>query len=313
MNVLVFGGTGYIGKHVIAKLLSSGHSVDAFARSEGSKEMLSAMGAGTVIGDVMNSASYEPIVKRSDAVIWIAQLMHAEEHQVVSDILRQLANTKKTFIFTGGASLLSIRTNGDWLDKTFGENDGFVPRRQIAPRLELERLVRSASEAGVRAMCIRPPLVWGNGGSRVIADMYHSAKKTGSVCYVGRGLNCYSNVHVEDLADLYHLALQKGTPGALFHAVSGELNYRSMAEAIARQLKVSTRSVSVEESIQVWDRFSGPIVFSSCSRTVSPRARSDLGWEPKSERLDIFAECAHPAYLTPEQRELPAWVNPASS
>jgi nucleoside-diphosphate-sugar epimerase len=142
--------------------------------------------------------------------------------------------------------------------------------------------------------------------------MYFSAQKTGSVCHVGRGLNCYSNVHVEDLADLYVLALQKGVPGALYHAVSGELNYRAMAEAIARQLKVSTRSVTVGEAIEVWDRFTGPIVFSSCSRTVSPRARSELGWTPQAERLDIFAELANPAYDTFEERALPAWVSPGA-
>jgi nucleoside-diphosphate-sugar epimerase len=102
--------------------------------------------------------------------------------------------------------------------------------------------------------------------------------------------------------------VQKGASGALYHAVSGELNYRSIAEAIARKLKVSTRSVTVEEAIQVWDRFTGPIVFSSCSRTVSPRAR-ELGWTPQPERLDIFADCAHPAYDTPEERALPAWVS----
>lgn len=313
MKVFVFGGTGYIGRHVINKLVASGHTVDAFARSDGSKPALSAIGARTVVGDIANVTSYEAAVRQADAVIWIAQLMHAEEHRVVSTLLELLKGSNKTFIFTGGASLLSIRTDGDWLDKTFAEDDEFVPRRQIAPRLEVEKMVRAAGGSGVRAMCIRPPLVWGNGGCKVISDMYHSAKKTGSVCYVGRGLNCYSNVHVEDLADLYVLALQKGVAGALYHAVSGELNYRSIAEAIARQLKVATRSVTVEEAIQVWDRFSGPIVFSSCSRTVSPRARSELGWAPKPERLDIFAECANPAYDTNEERALPAWVSPGAS
>jgi nucleoside-diphosphate-sugar epimerase len=310
MKVFVFGGTGYIGKHVIMKLVEGGHTVDAFARSEKSKPPLSALGARAVVGDVMDAAAYEEPVRQADAVIWIAQLMHAEEHSVVSTLLQLLKGGNKTFIFTGGASLLSIRTDGDWLDKTFTEDDEFVPRRQIAPRLAVENMVRAA--AGVRAMCVRPPLVWGNGGCKVISDMYFSAKKTGGVCHVGRGLNCYSNVHVEDLADLYVLALQKGVPGALYHAVSGELNYRAMAEAIARQLKVSTRSVTVEEAIQVWDRFTGPIVFSSCSRTVSPRARRELGWTPQVERLDIFAELANPVYDTPEDRALPAWVTPGA-
>lgn len=147
----------------------------------------------------------------------------------------------------------------------------------------------------------------------MIADFYHSARKTGAVCYVGRGLNVYSNVHVDDLAELYRLALEKGKAGALYFGVSGELSYGMMARVIAQHLGLPTRSVTVEEACEIWDKFMGKIVLQSCSRQRSPRARAELGWAPRADRLDITEDCVAPAYAEAGARDLPSWVRPPGS
>ncbi|PVX75661.1 NAD-dependent epimerase/dehydratase family protein [Paraburkholderia unamae] len=309
MNVLLFGATGYIGKHVAARLLATGHSVTGFIRNASSAAALEAAGLVTLQGDLSDDALLATLGREHDAIVWAAQLMLEDERHVVSTLLANFEGTDKPFLFTGGTSLLSERTNGDWSENNYAEDEAFPPRRQIAPRLDIENMVRAHAQRGVRAICIRPPLVWGHGGSKVIADLYHSASKTGAVCYVGRGLNVYSNVHVDDLAEVYRLALEKGVAGALYHAVSGEASYRSLAQQIARHLNVATRSVTVSEAAEIWDKFMGPIVFSSCSRTRSPRARAELGWTPQDTRLDIFEDCVAPAYRDAMgERALPAWV-----
>lgn len=313
VRILVFGSTGYVGRHVTARLTADGHQVTSFIRSMSGIAELEKIGARTVIGDLDDLTALPAIVAEQDVVIWIAQLMHDGERRVVGALLEMLQGTGKTLIFTGGTSLLSIRTDGDWDERSFAEDDAFTPRRQVAPRLEVENMVRRSIETGVRGICIRPPLIWGNGGARYIADMYHSVRATGSVCYVGRGLNLYSNVHVEDLADVYSRAIERGVGGALYHAVSGELNNRMMAEAIARRLGVETRSVTVEESIQIWDKFTGPIVFSACSRTRCPRTRTELEWKPSASRLDILEDCINPAYIAEGDRMKPAWVKPSAA
>ena len=308
MNIFIFGASGYIGSHLTRQLVSEGHSVTAFARSEGAARKAEALGARALLGDLDFLPPLLDPISRHDAVIWAAQLMLDKEQYVVRELLSLLRGTNKTFVFTGGTSLLSQRTDGDWLEDSYGENDPFVPRRHIAPRLEIENMVRAAATEGIRAMVVRPPLVWGHGGSRVIADLYHSARVTGAICYIGRGLNVYSSVHVDDLARLYSLVLTKGVPGALYHAVSGELSYRCIAEAIARHLGVPTRSVTVAEGIEIWDKFTAGIVLCSCSRTRSPRARAELGWMPSEENLNIVEDCVHPAYAAMQERPLPAWV-----
>jgi len=194
-----------------------------------------------VYGDLLDVDSFVPLLERYDVIIQAAQLNLDEELQAVSAMLAAIKGSGKTFIMTSGTGVLSQRTDGDWSEDTFAEGDDFVPSKYIGARLDTENLVRAATSKGIRAMVVRPPLIWGNGGCPVIAQLYQSAATSGAVCYIGRGLNLYSNVHVQDLAGVYQLAVEKGQPGALYHAVSGELNYRSLAEAIAARLDLPTR------------------------------------------------------------------------
>lgn len=313
MKILVFGATGYIGKHVAAHLLEHGHDIIAFGRSEEAAASVARMGATPLRGDLQDVGFLTDAVADCNAVIWAAQLMLEDELAVTAALIDALAGSNRPLIFTSGTSLMSIPTNGDWDERSFAEDEPFTPRRQIAPRLEIEALVRNSVERGVKGMVIRPPMIWGNGGCRLISDFYHSARRTGAVCHIGRGLNVYSNVHVEDLAELYRLALEKGSAGALYFAVSGEVSYGVMARTIADTLGVGTRSVTIEEGCEIWDRFMARIVLCSCSRQRCPRAREELGWKPREDRLDILEECRNPAYAMEGERSLPSWVRPASN
>lgn len=308
MRVMVFGASGYIGSHIARRLSETGHVVTGVARSEQSAEIIRGCGIAAVIADVTDLGRLGEIVAEQHAVVWAAQLMLEDEAAVISALVTCLAGSDRALIFTSGTSVMSIATGGDWDERSFAEDEPFTPRRQIAPRLEIEDLVRSATDRGVRGMVVRPPLVWGNGGCRLVADLYHSARVVGEVCHIGRGLNVYSNVHVEDLAELYRLALERGVAGALYFAVTGEVSYGVMAREVARTLGVPTRSVSVDEAVNIWDRFMATIVLQSCSRQRSPRARNELGWSPSPGRLDILDDCRDVAYARDVERELPSWV-----
>ncbi len=294
---MVFGATGYVGSHVARHLRDVGYTVSGLARGHEAAETLAAAGIVPKLGDLNDISSSVGLLEEAEIIVFCPQLQLQPEHEVVRALLESLAGSGKTFIFTSGTGVLAQRTDGAWSEDSFAEDDPFVPSKYVGFRCETERMVRDAAEHGVRSMVIRPPLIWGNGTNNVIAAIYESARKTGAVCYMGAGLNLYSNVHVDDLAEIYRLAIEKGVSGALYHAVSGEENYRSMAERAAREMGVATRSINFGEAKTLWGDFLALIAFAMCSRSRSPRSRLELGWQPKPDRLDILEEVSNPKFL----------------
>jgi nucleoside-diphosphate-sugar epimerase len=176
------------------------------------------------------------------------------------------------------------------------------PNRLPFRAWEAERIVRAAAKRGLRSMVIRPPVIWGPGDNGPVAQVYRSVAATGAACYVGAGLAAYSNVHSADLARLFSIAIERGEAGGLYHAVAGEIPYRWIAEAVARDLGVPTRSLSMDEASDVFGPF-GALLLSACSRSRDPRTRAELGWAPTQH--DMLSQIG--------ERRLRALVSPSSN
>lgn len=294
MKILIIGATGYVGSHIVRRMVKDGHDVSGTVRSQSAAADVTKLGARPIFADLGKFDTLDSALTDADAVIYAAQLLLEPEHEALIALTERMAGSGKTLIFTSGTGVLSQKTDGDWSENSFAENDDFVPSKWLARRVETERLVRHAGSRDVRAMVVRPPMIWGNGGCGLIQAFYEAARQTGDVCYLGRGLNLYSNVHVEDLAGIYSLALEHGVSGALYHGVAGEVAHRVLAETVARQLGCAVRSVDFEEAVAIWGKFLALIIMSTCSRSRAPRTRKELGWAPR--HLDMLSDVPHPAY-----------------
>jgi nucleoside-diphosphate-sugar epimerase len=295
MKVFIVGATGYLSAAIAVKLLSAGCQVSGLVRDLEKARPLAAAGLKPVAGDARDSARVAELVAEADAVIFATTLPFDQEAAAMEPALDRLAGSGKTFIFTSGTAVLSIDTpDGAWREESFAEDDPWTPVDRMKVRIDTEQLVRSAAARGVRAMVIRPPLIWGNGGSKQVPAIFDSVGATGAACYIGQGLNCYSNVHVEDLAWLYQLALERGVAGALYHSVAGEVSFRSLAEAVGQVMGCPTRSVDMDEARRIWGNRLAPMYFGVSSRSRSPRARSELGWSPR--HLDLVEDIRSGSY-----------------
>jgi nucleoside-diphosphate-sugar epimerase len=284
-TAFIIGAGGYVGSYLGKSLAADGWSVSGLARSDAAAETVSRAGMTPLRGDARDGAFLAREAARHDVTIFTPQLMVDEEHAAVTAILDALEGTGKGFIFTSGTGVLAQRTDGDWSEDSFAEDDAFEPLKWISRRVETETLTRNAKARGIRAMVIRPPEIWGHGGGRRVNYVAESALRTGYVAYVGRGLNLYSNVHIDDLVDLFRLAIDKGVAGALYHSVAGEVNQRCICEAIGRMLGLPVRSITLGEGIELWGKKEALITLSVCSRTRSPRSRRELGWSPRNPDL----------------------------
>jgi nucleoside-diphosphate-sugar epimerase len=186
--------------------------------------------------------------------------------------------------------------DGQWNENAFAEDDPFPfpARHNRAVRIKTEDFVRGAAAGGLHTTVIRPPLIYGHGGSIQIPQLFESARKTGAACYLGQGMNLYSNVHVDDLAEVYCLAIEKGRPGALYHAVSGEANFRMLAEAVASVSGCGTRSLNYAEACDLWGNVWVDLALAVNSRIRAPRTRAELGWVP--QHLDVVEDIRSGSY-----------------
>src|SRR5690606_6194568 len=72
MHVLVTGGTGHSGSHIIPELISAGHQVTGLVRSDEAAAAVTALGATARAGDLRNLDDLRQAASESDGVIHVA-------------------------------------------------------------------------------------------------------------------------------------------------------------------------------------------------------------------------------------------------
>lgn len=281
MNVFLIGATGFIGGALARHLSAEGHTVTGLARTERSAVSLVSQGITPLAGDLAERhVAVVEAALAADAVIYAAHPGAEQETSTVRYLTRALTGTDKTLLFLSGNGVLLQRTGGAWSPDVFAEDDPFTPESTAGYRKAAEEAVLAAANNGLRAMVVRPGLVWGPGDHGHVSMTYQSVAATGTACYIREGLNTYSHVHIDDVNRLFTLALEGGRPGALYHAAAGETPNRWIAERVAVDLGVTTRSLTPEAATSVWGEF-GALIMAASARIRAVRAQRDLGWRPQ--------------------------------
>ncbi|MBI1997340.1 MAG: NAD(P)H-binding protein, partial [Deltaproteobacteria bacterium] len=150
-HVLVTGGTGYVGRHLIPALLGRGHRVRALAR-ETSLVRVPA-GAEAVVGDALNADSVLAVLRPGDTVVHLIGTPHPSPFKA-----KQFEEI----------DLASIRATVNAARKVGIAHLVYVSVAQPAPVMRAYLWVRSLGEAmikeaGLTATILRPWYVLGSG------------------------------------------------------------------------------------------------------------------------------------------------------
>jgi len=249
MKVFVTGATGYIGGSVSDRLVQSGYEVLGLVRSEKKAHLLKDRGIEPVLGSLDNADVLTQAAIQSDGVIHAAS---ADYQGVVEVFVGALAKTGKFFIHTSGSGVANDEADGEYAEKTPITEDAYyevVPFRQ--PRAKMNRYVREAGiDQGIRTVVVCPAMIYGRGRglnteSDQIPKLIAFSKQVGAGVYFGKGLNRYSNVHIDDLVDLYLLAIEKAPSGSFFFAENGDASFREIAELIAKTQGLGGKTMSI--------------------------------------------------------------------
>jgi nucleoside-diphosphate-sugar epimerase len=289
MKIFITGAGGYIGGSLAVALLQAGHQVSGLARSADSASALKGLGIVPVRGTLDDAETLAVATRAADATVNAANAGH---RGAVDAILGALAGTGKTFLHTGGSSIVGTRARGELVEAVFDEDTPFTPSPSRLARVEIDNLVKGAAGKGVRSMVIAPSLIYGRGHglnphSIQVPWLIALAKKRGVATHIGSGENLWSNVHIDDVVRLYTRALEKAPAGAFYFAADGENSMRELCGAISRMLGQGgrTQSMTVEEAAAEWGEGPASDTMGSNSRVRAKRARAELHWQPKGRPL----------------------------
>lgn len=294
MKVFVTGAAGYIGGSVAERLNALGHEVSGLVRSAAKLPLLKERGIEPVLGTLEDADILARAADAADAVIHTASADHPGS---VVTLVSTLERTGKTLMYTTGSGIVADSAAGEYAGSVVLTDDTyFEPVAFRRPRVAMNRFVRQAAiDKGIRSIVICPSMIYGTGrglqpDSDQLPKLMALSKHLGAGVYFGKGLNRYSNVHIDDLVDLYVLALEKAPGGSFFFAENGDASFKDIADMISRALGLGGKTVSliVEDLVRQYGD-AGRYGITSNSLVSSVNARN-LGWSPKAPSLAEYFE-----------------------
>jgi nucleoside-diphosphate-sugar epimerase len=284
-KVFLTGANGYIAGTIAKLLIEKGYEVAGLLRQQDLAGPLEELGIRPVIGTLEDVALIKREALAADAVINTAAVADAF---FVEDILEVYEGTGKTFIHTSGSSILGGKDRGEQSDFIYTEDYALDPRIERTLWVAVNNQVLRAAKKGVRSMVIVPSMVYGLGlglrkESIQLPLLWNISCENGAGVHIEKGENVWSNLHVEDLAELYILMMEKAAAGSYFYAENGEASLKAIAQAMSKGMgKEETLSLSLAEGIRFFKN--ADVVhfgLASNSRCSADKARKLLDWRPK--------------------------------
>ena len=221
--VLVTGATGFIGRHLVARLLEAGASVKVVVREARVKDaarLWQGAGLTQVVADLMDQDLPSHLCDQADTVFHLAGYAHAEDAndpraanvhwqitvEATRTLLAQAAHSGvRRFVFVS-----SVKAMGEGGDIALDESSPAAPETAYGKaKRAAEKLVLAAGLAhGMHVCVLRLPLVYGPGGKGNLSRMI-SAIDRGRFPPISDTGNRRSMVHVDDVVQALLLAAEK--------------------------------------------------------------------------------------------------------
>mgnify|MGYP001828492190 FL=1 len=327
---LVTGGNGYVGKHLVRRLLELGCEVRALdlAPFEGDSRVTS------IVGDIRRMSDVGPASDGVDTVFHTAAIINtltlarpSVRRQVygvnvlgTERVIRACQqNRVKRLVFTSSITVaVDGPVRGGDESMPYVGTDG-LPDLYSQTKSRAERMVLTAhDDDGLRTAAVRPGGVWGPGeGAVMVNDFLEHLAAGRFTAMIGDGQSVTDNVHVDSVVDVHFLVAQKLTDApelvggqAYFVSDDEPTNpvtwYRPIVEGLGYKwpkLHVPyPLAYAIAYAAEVAHYFGGPFptitrrgALSIC-RDASFRvdkARAHLGYEPRTSAAEGIPKLMH--------------------
>ena len=236
MTVLVTGGTGFVGPHVVHALRAKEIAVRALVRDPARASRLAAWGVELATGDVTDPASLRAACAGVDAVVHLVAIIRGRPVDFERVIAQGTRNVVAAAQQAGARRFVLASALG--LDE---RSKDAVP--YFAAKWEMERALR---ESGLEHVIFRPSFVFGRDGG-VLPTFVRLARYAPVTPIVGPGRQRLQPIWVEDVAEYYARALDEPAAANRIFELGGPeaVSWNEFWERLKRVLGVRRPSLHV--------------------------------------------------------------------
>ena len=308
MKIFVAGGTGVIGRPLVARLLAKGHSVVTLVRSAKNTEALVEQGIEPVVADVFDPDAVKAVVTRTQPEVVIEQLT-ALPRTYTRESMTAAAPLNTRIRLEGGANVLAAaraagvrrylrQSIAFWAVPGPGLADEETPQIvDASPAVaadarvitELEHRLLGASN--IEGIVMRYGFFYGPGTwFSPDGDVARQVREQ-QFPIVGNGEGVWSWLHIEDAAMATAAAAEQGNPGVYIIANDRPLAVREWLPAFAQWLNAPPPPrISIEDALQT-SGGADAVYYATQMRGVSnAKAKRELNFQPRP--LEWIADTA---------------------
>ena len=324
MKALVTGATGFLGSHIVERLVQKGDDVRALVRPSSDTSLLEEWGVELVSGDVEDPKTLAPAMDGVEVLYHTAARVTdwGAWGQFKSTTIDGTRNVMAAAVQAGVPRVLQVSTDGVYALSAF---DGLVTEDSPLERrfgwldyyrrskLAAERIARDHAERGKLGLTVvRPGLIFGE-RDRVMFPGIVAFLKGSSAAYLGRGENSLPYVYVGDVADACILGgTSDAAIGQTYNVVSDEpVTQKQVFDTIADaaglprpKRHMPTRLVySIAMAMEAWCVFArrrkahpdltrfAVILLAYDFREDASKLRRELGWAPEVPMTEAVRRC----------------------
>ncbi len=315
-SALVTGGSGFVGGHLIPRLISEGWEVSGIGRSAVSRAAVAALGAVPREADLSDPAALERAMAGVEKVFHVAahfrlggprRTFHAMNVVGTRNVVAaaERAGVRRIVYVSAAAVVMGRPEPQHRVTEDLPLNRmGFAP--YSASKAEAEEILRAANgrRNALSTVAIRPPFIWGP--DMPALDHMVETVKAGQFQWVAGGGQALSTCHVDNLCHALILAADHGKGGSAYFVSDG---VDTTLKAFLTRLLASRGFAPKDRSVPFGVAWTMAGVLGTVWRLLRlrgepPVTRQMLRLIGKDFTLDISkarTELAHAPVLTPEE------------
>lgn len=298
MKIFITGATGFVGHHVAKALAAQSAELLFLVRKSSNLANLEGIAGETVVGDLLNPASYAPALAGCDAVMHVAadyrlwirdpESMYRANVEGTRDLLRAARGAGvRRVVYTSSVATMHFRTDGVVCNEDTPVSLADMVGHYKRSKFLAEQQAIAAAQDGQQVIILNPTTPIGPNDTkptptgRIFVDFLNRKFPA----YVDTGLNL---VDVAEVAKTHVDALGKGTPGRRYILGGENLTLKQILDKMSAITGIPSPTMEIPFAVAATYAFFEELITGRI-RGKEPRATLE---EVRMGRKKMFASSA---------------------